>query len=164
MNSEKRGRAIILNNKEFVCDKKTRTGTDVDASNVCARFKHLGFEVVRHNNKTGEQMKETITDVSALDFSSCDCLVCVILSYGEEGLIYGTEGPVQIKDFVDPFKRNKSLAGKPKLFFTNGAGMAAEYVNGVLFRRVETHIIPREADFLIAYSTVPGNLSWEGQG
>ena len=43
----------------------------------------------------------------------------MILSHGEEGTVYGTDGPVEIKDLVEPFKghRCQSLAGKPKLFF-----------------------------------------------
>ncbi|XP_046575976.1 uncharacterized protein LOC124283967 [Haliotis rubra] len=55
MRGENRVRAIILNNKDFVCGKRTRTGTDEDASDVCDSFNNLGFkggEAQRQDKKT----------------------------------------------------------------------------------------------------------------
>jgi len=39
-----------------------------------------------------------------------------VLSHGEEGLVYGTDGDIQIKKLVEPLKRCQTLFGKPKLF------------------------------------------------
>ncbi len=57
--------------------------------------------------------------VGKVDHRNSDCFACVILSHGEEGAVYGTDGPVEIKELVEPFKGHKcpDLAGKPKLFF-----------------------------------------------
>ncbi len=57
--------------------------------------------------------------VSEEDHSDADCFVCVILSHGKEGVIYGTNGTIKIDSLVSNFKgdRCESLAGKPKLFF-----------------------------------------------
>ena len=57
--------------------------------------------------------------VSKEDHSDADCFLCVILSHGEEGYVYGTTGKVKISRLVEDFKGDNcpTLAGKPKLFF-----------------------------------------------
>ena len=56
---------------------------------------------------------------SRVDHGNSDCFACAILSHGEEGMVYGTDGIIQIDTLVAPLKgdRCSSLAGKPKLFF-----------------------------------------------
>ena len=54
------------------------------------------------------------------DHSSCASFVCVMLSHGEEGQIYGTDDhPVELKALTGMFRGDlcRSLVGKPKLFF-----------------------------------------------
>jgi hypothetical protein len=41
----------------------------------------------------------------------------VILTHGKKGVIFGTDGEVDIEDLVQPLKFCKGLAGKPKLIF-----------------------------------------------
>ena len=108
--------------------------------------------------------------MASLDHSDCDCFACVILSHGEEGVIYGTNGTVKMEDLVAPFRQCRTLVGKPKLFFiqacrgtrldsgvefTDGAGDDEE-TDG-LGAKSRTYRIPMEADFLMAYSVVPGS-------
>jgi len=52
------------------------------------------------------------------DHSDADCFVCVILSHGEDGSIYGTNGRMQIDQLTNRFKGDvcPTLAGKPKIF------------------------------------------------
>jgi hypothetical protein len=56
---------------------------------------------------------------AVMDHSDNDCFACAILSHGEEGIVYGKNGKIDIKKLLQPFKGNNcdSLAGKPKLFF-----------------------------------------------
>lgn len=51
------------------------------------------------------------------DHSDKDCFVCVIMSHGEEGFVYGADKAIELDQLINPFKLNKTLAGKPKLFF-----------------------------------------------
>ncbi len=53
------------------------------------------------------------------DHSQSDCFGCAILSHGEEGMVYGTDGVVQIDTLTAPFKGDRctQLAGRPKFFF-----------------------------------------------
>lgn len=53
------------------------------------------------------------------DHSESSCFACILLSHGEEGMIYGTDGAMPIKTMTSMFRGDmcKSLVGKPKLFF-----------------------------------------------
>ncbi len=45
--------------------------------------------------------------------------VCVLLSHGEDGRIFGTDDYIELKELFALFRGDcgKSLVGKPKLFF-----------------------------------------------
>ena len=57
--------------------------------------------------------------VAEEDHSDADCFVCVILSHGVDGYIYGYNGRVTLDSIFKNFKGDAcpSLAGKPELFF-----------------------------------------------
>lgn len=56
--------------------------------------------------------------VSQEDHSKSAMFVCVILSHGDEGVIYGTDGFIQLTELTRLFRGDQcfSLVGKPKLF------------------------------------------------
>ncbi|XP_029367968.1 caspase-3b isoform X2 [Echeneis naucrates] len=162
------GTCVIINNKNFAkhTNMFTRNGTDVDASSALKTFSHLGYKTKVFTDQTVEQMLQLLLNVSKEDHSSRASFVCVLLSHGEEGQIYGTNGSVKIEKLTQPFKGNncKSLVGKPKLFFIqacrgtaldDGANLETDSVDEQISER-----IPVEADFLYAYSTAPGYYSW----
>ncbi|XP_067672929.1 caspase-7-like [Haliotis asinina] len=176
MNHRRRGFAYIINNVKF--DELTdRLGSDVDEERLKERFSALHFTVQSFRNQTRTQMVDVLDKASKDDHSDSDCFVCVILSHGEEDKIYGTDGPVEVTRLLDPFKGHccGSLAGKPKLFFIQ-ACRGRESDNGVDVLGVKgdaededvdevaIYRIPREADFLVAYSTVYGYVAWRDKG
>ncbi|KAH9518589.1 Caspase-7 [Bulinus truncatus] len=171
MNYKHLGTALIINNKNFHprTGMNTRTGTDVDAVNMSGLFKTMGFEnVITLHDLTVVQMRDQLRKVASLDHSDSSCFMCVILSHGEEGYVFGTDEKISIDQLVFPFKghRCKSLAGKPKIFFIQ-ACRGTELDPGVeILEEMETEMdeevrrIPTEADFLMAYSVVPGFFAW----
>lgn len=60
-----------------------------------------------------------VFSASREDHSRCASFVCVLLSHGDEGVLFGTDGSIEIKYLTSLFRgdRCKSLVGKPKLFF-----------------------------------------------
>uniref|UniRef100_A0A669C4L0 Caspase-3 n=1 Tax=Oreochromis niloticus TaxID=8128 RepID=A0A669C4L0_ORENI len=92
--------------------------------------------------------------------------VCVMLSHGDEGVIYGTDGCEKFDTLVQCFKGNhcKGLVGKPKLFFIQACRGSALDGGAIEVDSVgdeqTSEKIPVEADFLYAYSTAPGYYSW----
>ncbi|KAM4636800.1 caspase-7 isoform 2-T2 [Discoglossus pictus] len=178
MNYGKVGKCIIINNKNF--DEKTgmciRNGTDKDAGDLFRCFKGLGFDVTVYNDKSCRDMEKLLQDVAQQNHSDSSCFACILLSHGEEGLIYGTDGAMAIKTLTTLFRGDKckSLVGKPKLFFIQ-ACRGSEFDEGIQTDSgppndsLETDANPRykipvEADFLFAYSTVPGYYSWRNPG
>ncbi|KAM6149910.1 caspase-3 isoform 1-T1 [Erethizon dorsatum] len=162
------GLCIVINNKNF--HKSTgmaaRSGTDVDAANIRETFMNLKYEVRNKNDLTCEEIMELMCNVSKEDHSKRSSFICVILSHGEEGIIFGTNGPVDLKRLTKFFRGDlcRSLAGKPKLFIIQ-ACRGTELDCGIetdsgFDDDMACQKIPVEADFLYAYSTAPGYYSW----
>ncbi|XP_041079857.1 caspase-3-like isoform X3 [Polyodon spathula] len=167
MNYPSIGQCIIINNKNF--DKKTgmnvRNGTDVDAGSLLKSFKMLGYKVKVFNDQTCRQIEQCLQSIARADHSKEASFVCALLSHGDEGVLYGTDGCIEMKRLTSIFRgdRCKTLVGKPKLFFIQ-ACRGTELDGGIESDSIESdsspQTIPVEADFLYAYSTAPGYYSW----
>lgn len=158
------GYCVIINNKNF--DHRTgmnqRNGTDVDAGNVMNVFRKLGYNVKIYNDQTVQQILQVLTSVARDNHSRCASFVCVLLSHGDDGVFFGTDGHVAIKDLTSLFRGDRcpTLVGKPKLFFIQ-ACRGTELDPGIETDGPGDSVrIPVEADFLYAYSTAPGYYSW----
>lgn len=105
--------------------------------------------------------------VADMDHSDHDCLVIIVLSHGEQHLLYAHDNSYKADLLWNHFTGDKcpTLAGKPKLFFIQ-ACQGDKLDPGITLKErtetdglpVNTFRIPTQADFMIAYSTVPGNL------
>uniref|UniRef100_A0A669EPP7 Caspase-3 n=1 Tax=Oreochromis niloticus TaxID=8128 RepID=A0A669EPP7_ORENI len=162
------GTCLVINNKNFqpTTGMSTRDGTDVDAKNVENTFGKLGYKVKVHHDQTVAQMKKLMLDASKEDHKNNASFVCVLLSHGDEGVIYGTDGPERFDTLAKYFRGDccAGLVGKPKLFFIQ-ACRGTNLDDGVIETdsggdEQTSEKIPVEADFLYAYSTAPGYYSW----
>ncbi|XP_078696881.1 caspase-3-like [Branchiostoma floridae x Branchiostoma belcheri] len=120
MTAQPRGIALIINNKTFSGRLNTRTGTDVDCSNLTRLFTFLNFDVKVEPNKSAAEIRHLLRQYSQVDHGSYDCFILTILSHGVEGQIYGTDGQLLPVKEITAFFNNrfcKTLVGKPKLFF-----------------------------------------------
>lgn len=168
-----RGYFLLINNKDFLpssgMENYPRNGTDVDAEAIKSLFQELGFIVDAHRNLSVYEMRKYIKAAATKDFSMMGCFSCCILSHGQEGVLYGTDGTIDIREITSYF-HGRNLAGKPKCFIFQ-ACQGSEYMDGVVpdsDGEMETDgppegndiSLPSEADFLYAYSTVPGYYSW----
>ncbi|KAK7111183.1 caspase-3-like isoform X2 [Littorina saxatilis] len=181
MDHARRGRAIIINNETFHHDLYLgqRTGTDRDAENMESLLSELGFDITARKNCTAAEMKSMLVEAARESQGDADCFVCVILSHGDDGAVYGTDESVKVEDLVAPIKACKSLAGKPKLFFIQAC--RGKFVDGGVevvdskgkhgqddeeemeSDEVAVQTIPVEADFLMAYSVAQGYYSWRNR-
>lgn len=111
-----------------------------------------------------------------MDYSDYDCFLMAVLSHGEHGLIFAKDGPYKPDDKLwGRFTGDKclTLANKPKLFFVQ-ACQGDRLDKGIQLRtqvdgNSSSFKIPIHADFLIAYSTIPGKkivyfITWFGFG
>ncbi|XP_053315404.1 caspase-3 [Spea bombifrons] len=162
------GHCIIINNKNFHPSTRmgTRSGTDTDARKLYETFKCFGYQVKVLNDQKCSDIFGLLKKVSEEDHSKRSSFVCVLLSHGEDGLIYGVDDCLPIKNITNLFRgdRCKTLVGKPKIFFIQACrgtdlDPGVETDSGSEPSGEPTRI-PVEADFLYAYSTVPGYYSW----
>ncbi|KAH0951016.1 hypothetical protein HN011_008887 [Eciton burchellii] len=170
MNHSKRGLALIFNHEFFTIGHlKPRCGTNVDCENLSKTLKGLGFEVNDFHNSDHRDIVKQLERVANMDHTQHDCLIVAVLSHGELGLLYAHDTAYKADSLWYHFTPDKcpTLAGKPKLFFIQACQGDKLDAGVTLKERTETDglpsatfRIPTQADFLIAYSTVPGYYSW----
>ena len=121
MTSTPRGIAVIISNKNFLESSgqhfSSREGTEVDREALKRLFKMLQFKVVIYNNQTKAEIRRVAVEMAAFDHSKYDAFIFAILSHGREGVVYGTDGIISIREITSYFTQCRSLAGKPKIFF-----------------------------------------------
>jgi len=147
-----------------------RNGSQVDADKLKHDFKGLGFEVTVHLDLTAQQMKDVVTAAASADHTDCDCFGMAVLTHGDNAVLFGVDELLPIDKFLAPIKACNSLAGKPKIFIFQACrgsdfdeGMEYDEIDGLGLTAPQKKLIPLEADFLYAYSTVPGYYSWRNQ-
>ncbi|XP_070158551.1 caspase-1 [Polyergus mexicanus] len=170
MNHSKRGIALIFNQEFFTtAHLKRRFGTNVDCDNLINTLKNLGFEVNDVHNSTHGDIVKQLERVADMDHSDHDCLIIAVLSHGELGRIFAYDTSYKADCLWQHFTADRcpTLAGKPKLFFIQACQGDRLDPGVTLKERTETdglpsatYRIPSQADFMIAYSTIPGYFSW----
>ena len=189
MTSQPHGLCLIVNNVDFM-NLRRRGGSDRDAEKLKSLFSYLQYQVKVLRNLTGKQLRESLFDFAKLrNHKAADSTVVCLLSHGLEGQIYGVDGIlVSITDLLAMFNgyHAKALIGKPKLFFIQ-ACRGSDFDHGIEMtdsstdiqvtkttaellteafpsdlpeKFVESTSLPAEADTVVAYSTVPGYVSW----
>ncbi|KAI4819055.1 hypothetical protein KUCAC02_004336 [Chaenocephalus aceratus] len=136
------GTCLIINNKNFhpSTGMTARNGTDLDAAAAMKTFSEMGYKVQFANDQTVKEMKQLLCNASKADHSQNASFACVLLSHGDDGVIYAL------------------LTGVPWVGPGWGSCIEADSVDAQSSER-----IPVEADFLYAYSTAPGYYSWRNQ-
>ncbi|XP_034993102.1 caspase-8 [Zootoca vivipara] len=185
MNGPHRGYCLIFNNVHFKEPFRPRNGSQKDAVELESVFKWLGFEVKKYDDKTSAELDKLLQDWQSSEcWKDSDCLVCCILSHGESGKIYGTDGGLIPINTITSFftaKRCPLLAKKPKLFFIQACqgqkvhqpvyleadshepgspGADAQTSGFIATQQQVTSSIPEEADFLLGMATVDGYFSF----
>ena len=123
INYDRPGIVVIFNNKYFrnngiIKYKLTRKGSDKDVSRIYNIFCGLNFAVETHLDQDETPLRKLILEYSERDYSADSCFICFIMSHGINGQIKSSDNEdININEFVDPFKKNKTLQDKPKLFF-----------------------------------------------
>ena len=147
-----------------------RRGSDTDLKMLEDAMRQFRYEVVSKTDLDAKEIGEEAEDISkkinANENSSS--FVCFILTYGDNGEIYGSDSEcIDLKKVTDAFKADMCpvLAGKPKLFFIQACGIRHDdddydYLNDSKFR---CSLDPVEPHFLIAISLAPENASFKGR-
>ncbi|XP_036407733.1 caspase-3-like [Megalops cyprinoides] len=162
------GKCLIINNENFFV-MNPRIGTKEDERLLRHSFASLGFTLQVERDLSADSMLQVLQAVSAEDHGERACFVCVLLSHGQKGTIFGTDREIPLRRLTSLFTATRcpSLEGKPKLFFIQ-ACRGHEYDSGIETdskeeeedeKSIEMSEIP-ERDFLCGHSTTSGYYSW----
>ncbi|XP_059056252.1 caspase-1-like [Achroia grisella] len=158
MNHQRRGIAVIFNHEVFddYLNLNNHIGAN-DVKNLNTVLKELDFEVIVHHNFQFHELKGRLIEMAKNDYSNDDCLLIIILTYGDNGFLYARDTLYRPETLWYNFTRNKcpSLAGKPKLFFIQAYKDDKHNIGTINEKICE---IPVQQDFLILFSTLPQNV------
>ncbi|KXJ71200.1 caspase-like [Aedes albopictus] len=171
--NKRRGVALVFCHMNFSTMAK-RNGTDKDRNDICNSLYALDFEVRVFDDLSRKEVLETLKEVSREDHSDNDCLVVIVMSHGEQGVLYARDNKYNVDSLWKNFVGNScpSLIGKPKMFFIQ-ACRGEQFDEGVAFaaraapkdmvdsrHEPVVYSIPAMADLLVMYSTYEGYYSW----
>uniref|UniRef100_A0A8C6DD79 Caspase-8 n=1 Tax=Moschus moschiferus TaxID=68415 RepID=A0A8C6DD79_MOSMO len=139
-------------------------------------FSELHFEIVHYKDQTAKEIHEVLRSYQKKDHKNKDCFICCILTHGDKGIIYGSDGQeAPIYELTSYFTGSKcpSLVDKPKIFFIQ-ACQGDNYQRGIAVEtdseQIEAYLemdsspqkryIPDEADFLLGMATVNNCVSY----
>lgn len=183
MGEAPRGICFVINN--FSGDQP-RQGAKVDEEKIKHLFDELHFKVEIRQNLGGLEILMETQEIARRDHSKYGAFVFFIMSHGDEkDFIYGVDGiKVAVEDLMSQFKSTKckSLENKPKLFFIQACrgqksdprmSRLSAPTDSIAEDGIETMHSPdadlanglsaREADFLLAFATVPGYKAYRSQ-
>ena len=190
MTARPRGIALIINNMVFPgYPNKTRHGSEKDVHQLEELFDALGFKVKLKENYTKQKMLDKIHSFAHKRvLPDHDCFVLWLMSHGRCGEVFGSDYvPLPIKEIKDVLSNAscEALRGKPKLLFvqacrggkedegvlTNSCGLPAVQRPSVQTDSPDDQTISPsseriagQTDFLTAYSTVEGYVSYRFPG
>ncbi|KAL8599688.1 hypothetical protein ACOMHN_064134 [Nucella lapillus] len=124
MHKPTRGIFLLIGNEHFKnarengVDLDDREGTGKDTMALTALFNELHFSVVTKVNLYAQKMVAAVKQQAGEVSPSHNCFVCAVLTHGDHGMIYGTDGKkVALDDLMAAITDNCSLLlGKPKIF------------------------------------------------
>jgi len=128
----------------------------------------MSFDVILFKDLTAKEIRYQLEYFASRDHTDEDCFACCILTHGEHGQLWGTDARFPVDLMFNHFLGDAcpTLAGKPKMFFIQACqgdkldhGMTV-YSSDSVDSSAGFYSIPTHADFLIAYSTLPGFYSW----
>ncbi|XP_041378643.1 caspase-7-like isoform X2 [Gigantopelta aegis] len=183
MDANPKGLCLIIQNENF-SGGDIRKGAHKDLERMENLFKKLEFDVKVSPDRTANEMKDDMATEARHFKADFDCLVCIIMSHGEDGLLFGTDLEyVKVNDLSSYFQpdRCKNLIDKPKIFFIQACRGEKWQVGRTKYDSTITSDvkaekdspgeveldtvgaqsqlpagIPNEKDFMFGYATVPG--------
>ena len=177
MDTFPRGKFVLINEEKFLPGSvnygSPRDGTNRDADALQELFLELGYIVERHDNVTVGDIISIFKVAANEDYKGMSCFASAILSHGDEGVIYGTDTEFQMSKLTEIMRNAPGLVGKPKFIIVQACqgqkymesmdmvdGPAAQSSWASEKYEQKQMTLPSDADFLYAYSTVPGFFAW----
>ncbi len=165
------GLAIIVSNG-YSETNSPLPGTYQDAMKMKKAFSDLQFATHLEHNVIKDRMEKLAAEAAKSKFTnSYRCIAFVFSGHGQDAnhIISEDEMLVNIQELINQFLPvSAPVIGRiPKLFFID-ACRGADRMVGLLipkgFKPSDKMTVPPEGNFLVAYSNMPGYVSYEVQG
>ena len=179
MTGDPRGICVIINNINFTNSNgmtHTRQGTELDEVQLKELFQELSFDVRVSRDLDSNEMRRVVRDAATMDHSQFGAFVFIVMSHGvERDAGFGVDGrAVRVEELMNEFKAAQclTLRNKPKLFFIQSCRGSSKESLSPAFDDANSPdaflsdstlprgVCPQEADFLLAFATVPGYVAW----
>lgn len=163
MNYQKPGKVYVFANSKFSKVELTDFPRMVkDILKIEEVFENLQYDVERFLDKSSQEIKKILKEISKKDYSNDSCVIVFINSHGDFDSIYGTDSEkILVREFFETFKKIDSLKEKPKLFFVDACRgdsiLKKESKN--FSDAVNGSSVDEESDIFIGYATVQGKVS-----
>ena len=181
-----RGICLVINNCNFLGEDE-RQGAKLDEQAIARLFNDLHFIVEIRENLGGLEILKVAQEMAARDHSKYAAFVFCIMSHGDKkDVIYGVDNrKAGMEDLMSEFTATNcpTLENKPKLFFIQACRgqrsdprmnrLSASTVGNIVEDSIQimhspdadlaNGVSPREADFLLAFATVPGYKAWRSK-
>ena len=186
MGEAPRGICLVINNFNFLGEEQ-RQGAKSDEEAIARLFKDLHFIVEIRQNLGGLGILKVAQETAARDHSKYGAFVFFIMSHGDKkDVIYGVDNrKAGMEDIMSEFTPTNcpTLENKPKLFFIQAcrgqrsdprmSRLSVSTDNLIAEDSIQIIHYPdadlanglsaREADFLLAFATVPGYKAWRSK-
>jgi len=180
------GICLVINNYNFLGEDE-RQGAKLDEEAIACLFEELHFIVVIRENLGGLEILKVAQEMAAKDHSNYAAFVFCIMSHGDKkDVIYGVDNrKAGMEDLMCEFTATNcpTLENKPKLFFIQACRgqrndprmnrLSASTSDNIAEDSIQiihspdadlaNGVSPREADFLLAFATVPGYKAWRSK-
>ena len=109
---------FILSSSNFT-KHEILEGYSEDVKNITKTFEGLNFNVHPKEVLEVNKMEIVFNKWLSIEFSGAQCIVCFILTHGDEyGVLYGRNGhTISVDNIISKFNECDNLRGKPKMFF-----------------------------------------------
>ncbi|GCC29809.1 caspase-1-like [Chiloscyllium punctatum] len=172
--------ALLINNIDFEEPAMNRKGAEVDEKQMQKLLNGFGYQVEKHNNLTGEEMKEALIAFSKREeHLKSDSTFVVLMSHGLRDKICGKLHNEDKEDTLHTDnvfnilnnKNCKGLRGKPKVIIVQacrGTNLGHAYVSDSVSDEPASDYeeegpfckVHKESDFICFCSSTPDNVSF----
>ncbi|XP_074622862.1 uncharacterized protein LOC141881089 isoform X3 [Acropora palmata] len=184
------GYCVIINNRQFQRNEVAyREGSEQDVERLRKLFESLRFEVIIKRDLKRDQIEGVAQEYGDKKHDKFVAFVLIIMSHGDvKDCILGVDNkPVSVRELMREFQAERcpSLKGKPKILIIQtcrGSRQcdveSGDFVQSInadptefdlpdncvgpfsLDSSLSKSVFPPETDFLLAFATVPGYVSF----
>ena len=173
------GYCVIINNRLFQGNEEAdREGSEQDVERLRNLFESLRFQVIIKRDLKRDQIKGVAKEYGGKNHDKFVAFVLIVMSHGgDKDRIFGVDNhSVSVRKLMKKFQAERcpSLKGKPKILIIQTCRGSrqndAESINAdtTEFHQADNRVdsslsksvFPMETDFLLAFATVPGYVSF----